>query len=1317
MSSGVAGAAFSQTFTQSGAIGTANFSLASGSLPAGLSLSASGVLSGTPTQTGSFPITVAVTDSNGCSGVGPTYNLTIACQTITVTNPPVNVGIAGQAFSQSFTQSGAIGTATFTLASGTLPSGLSLSASGVLSGVPLQTGTFPITVTVTDSNGCSGTSAVYNLIINCQTITVTPPSNLTGTVGVAYSEQFTQSGGIGAVTFSETGTLPTGMSFAADGTLSGTPSQSGAFPITVTATDSNGCTGSVSVTLTIGCQTITVTNPGVSSGTVGTPFSQTFTQTGANGTATFSLASGTLPAGMSLSAFGVLSGTPTQSGSFPITVKVTDSNGCTGTGSTYNLVIACQIITVTNPGVSSGTVGTPFSQTFTQSGAIGSATFTTSSTLPAGLALSSSGVLSGTPAQTGSFPIVVTVTDSNGCTGTGATYNLVIACQTITVTNPVTSTGTVDAPFSQTFTQSGAVGTATFSTSSTIPAGLTLSSSGVLSGTPQLPGTFPIVVTVTDANGCTGTGPAYNLVIACQTITVTNAGSTNGTYNAPLSGSFTFTQTGVGAHTPAVFSLNSGTLPSGVSLSAGGVLSGTPTQTGVFSVTVKVTDANGCTGIGSTYTLTIAPNLTTKSYVDVGNTQLDGGLPAPATPTVISVAVSNGDSSDAPITYSVALAPVHGTLTVFNANGTFLYTPNLGNTTSDSFSYVGTSNGVSVTRTASITFNGRVWYVDNATVSGTNDGRSNTPVKTMTALTGGVTASGDFIYVSKGTGSTTGSYTMLTSQQLIGAGATLSVGGVLTVAGSAANTPTLAGTVFLANNAVVNGIDMSTGTLNGIVGFGVTGINVTARNVATTTGTAVSITGATNSGSMTLTSVSANGGLNGIILQNFTGGSFTVTGDGTDTSVGGNSSGGTIANMTGADGTTNGTAIYLSNVQNVVLRRMTINGTNQNYGIHGYAVNGFTLEYSTVGGTNGNAATLPLPENAGEGSVYFGNVTTNGLVSSATFTKCKISGGRSRNLSIINTAGTASVTIKGCNLGLNQNFVDADQSVAIEARNSGTVINSTIGGTGTGEPNTFTGSPGDLVNVTGQSGTTMDVQFLQNALSNNHAQNFIGGGGMTLATAGTMTFNVDGNSFRDANGNAITLDKASAGALLSGKVKNNTIGVSGVVNSGSASGNGIFGSFSGTGTVALTIANNQIRQYGGNAGLYFDNTGGSYTANFTITGNVTAEPGGGAFAGLALTNGAASSTDTINVCATITGNDFSAGDPSDSNDVIVGASGSAAGHTFNLPGYAGGANLANVQTFIQNNNLNPGATAVVAYTDPPVTAAAFTGTGTGCPTP
>src|SRR5205085_6385548 len=179
------------------------------------------------------------------------------------------------------------------------------------------------------------------------------------------------------------------------------------------------------------------------------------------------------------------------------------------------LTVTCQTITVTNPATNTATAGAAFSQTFTQSNAIGTATFSTSSTLPSGLTLATNGTLSGTPTVIGSFPIVVKVTDSNGCTGTGATYTLVIGCQTINVTNPATTTGTASAAFSQPFTQSGAIGGATFTTASTLPTGLALSTAGVLSGTPTQTGSFPIVVTVTDANGCTGIGATYTLVIRC----------------------------------------------------------------------------------------------------------------------------------------------------------------------------------------------------------------------------------------------------------------------------------------------------------------------------------------------------------------------------------------------------------------------------------------------------------------------------------------------------------------------------------------------------------------------------------------------------------------------------------------------------------------------------------------------------------------------------------------------------------------------------------------------------------------------------------
>src|SRR5205085_11264263 len=183
-----------------------------------------------------------------------------------------------------------------------------------------------------------------------------------------------------------------------------------------------------------------------------------------------------------------------QPGSFPIAFTATDANGCTGTGAIYTLVIDCQTITVTNPANTSGTVSAPFSEQFSQSGAVGGATFTTASTLPAGLTLSTSGLLSGTPTQTGTFGIVVHVVDGNGCAANGATYNLVIGCQTITVTNPGVATGAAGSAFSQTFTQTGGIGTVTFSESGALPTGLTFhTATGVLAGTPTSGGgTFPI---------------------------------------------------------------------------------------------------------------------------------------------------------------------------------------------------------------------------------------------------------------------------------------------------------------------------------------------------------------------------------------------------------------------------------------------------------------------------------------------------------------------------------------------------------------------------------------------------------------------------------------------------------------------------------------------------------------------------------------------------------------------------------------------------------------------------------------------------------
>jgi hypothetical protein len=243
-------------------------------------------------------------------------------------------------------------------------------------------------------------------------------------------------------------------------------------------------------------------------------------------------------------------------------------------------------------------------------------------------------------------------------------------------------------------------------------------------------------------------------------------------------------------------------------------------------------------------------------------------------------------------------------------------------------------------------------------------------------------------------------------------------GGTITLSGAISDTDT---GISLTNNtgatiALTGPLALSTGANPAFTATG--GGTVTAtnanNNITTTTGTALNVANtAIGAAGLNFVSISSNGGTGNAIILDNTGpaGGLPVSGDGTNTAVGGNGTGGTIANKSGADlDFASGIGIYLNNTKNVVLRRMVINGANQNFGIRGTLVDGFTLEYSTVNGTNGTAASLAAPENAGEGSIYFGNLTTNGVTTQATFTKNIIGGARARNMSIINTAGTLALT-------------------------------------------------------------------------------------------------------------------------------------------------------------------------------------------------------------------------------------------------------------------------------------------------------------------
>lgn len=196
--------------------------------------------------------------------------------TLTISPTTLSAATAGAAYtSVGFTASGATGTVTVT-ENGSLPTGMMFTSgsTGTLSGTPTQTGSYPIAINASDTNNDTGMENL-TLTVNCPTINVTPTTLANGTYASAYSQQFGQTGGVGKIAFSETGALPTPMTFSAAGLLSGTPTQVGSFPFTVTATDSNACTGQIAATLTVKpiSTTTTITSTSSSFGGVALPAS------------------------------------------------------------------------------------------------------------------------------------------------------------------------------------------------------------------------------------------------------------------------------------------------------------------------------------------------------------------------------------------------------------------------------------------------------------------------------------------------------------------------------------------------------------------------------------------------------------------------------------------------------------------------------------------------------------------------------------------------------------------------------------------------------------------------------------------------------------------------------------------------------------------------------------------------------------------------------------------------------------------------------------------------------------------------------------
>ena len=422
---------------------------------------------------------------------------------------------------------------------------------------------------------------------------VTTATQLPGAVvGSAYSQPLVASGGTAPYAWSVyNGTLPDGLSLTSDGILSGTPTTAGGNSFSVLVTDNVAATNGKLFTLTVASTPLSIsTSAQLADGMVNASYQGTLVAAGGTSPYTWAMTAGALPAGVSLSSSGSLTGTPTAYGTFQFTAQVTDAGASTQSQAFTLIVDPLPMVITSHSPLPTGAINLAYAQSLTMTGGAGPFTWTVSSgTLPPGLGLDVSGSITGTPTAAGTFTFVPQVEDS-GARTTTQTFSLTIEPLPLTITtSSQLNPGVKGVPYlAQTLSVSG--GTApyvwTISTGA-LPPGLHLNSAGLLSGTPTTAGVFSFTATTTDS---------FQLALsAAFQVTVTSS-YVKPVVNQPVLGTTTigvpFSYTVSATNYPKSFAISG--LPAGLTYSTTtGVISGRPVVSGTFTATVKATNPSG----------------------------------------------------------------------------------------------------------------------------------------------------------------------------------------------------------------------------------------------------------------------------------------------------------------------------------------------------------------------------------------------------------------------------------------------------------------------------------------------------------------------------------------------------------------------------------------------------------------------------------------------------------------------------------------------------------------------------------------------------
>ncbi|OWK41907.1 Fibronectin type III domain protein [Fimbriiglobus ruber] len=634
-----------------------------GALPVGVTFHDNGdgtaTLAGTPAAGVGGTFAVTITAANGVTpDATQTFTLTVD-EAPSITSAATTTFITGVAGTFTVATGHDFPGATTLTETGTLPSGVTFVDDGdgtaTLGGTPAAGAGGTYTFTITAANGVTpNATQTFTLTVDepptiTSAATTTFTTGAAGTFTVATEHDFPT-----ATTLTETGALPSGVTFVDDGdgtaTLAGTPAAGvgGTFALTITA--ANGVTPDATQTFTLTVdEAPSITSAAATTLTTGAAGAFTVTTAHDFPTATALSESGTLPSGVTFVDNGdgtaSLAGTPAAGAGGTYAFTITAANGVTPDATQAFTLTVDEAPPITSAAATTLTVGTAGAFTVTTGHDFPTATtLTESGTLPTGVTFVDNGdgiaTLAGTPAGGTGGTYAFTITAANGVTPNATQTFTLTVDEAPSITSAAATTLTVGTAGTFTVATGHDFPTATLTETGALPAGVTFVDSGdgtaTLAGTPAAGTGGTYSLTVTAANGVAPDATqAFTLTVdASPVFTSTTIATTSRTGTAVST-----TLTASGFPVP-IFSIASGQLPTGLTLNPNtGAITGTPTAVGTFSGTFATTNSAGAAD--QPFTLTISPSQLNQNDVSVF------AISGSATSTPLN---SDGSSAGSPVT-------------------------------------------------------------------------------------------------------------------------------------------------------------------------------------------------------------------------------------------------------------------------------------------------------------------------------------------------------------------------------------------------------------------------------------------------------------------------------------------------------------------------------------------------------------------------------------------------------------------------------------------------------------------------------------------